>query len=96
MNFRNFQFEQDPFSKNAEGIGKIYHGVLLLMKVLDNKLQIKIMKINFYDLYYTVIKSRDGKEIVNGQYEDNENEEINFNDFITPSHNIEINLVKQY
>ena len=32
MNIKNFNFEQDPFSKNAEGIRKIYHEVLLLMK----------------------------------------------------------------
>ena len=32
MNIKNFNFEQDTFSKNAEGISKIYHEVLLLMK----------------------------------------------------------------
>ena len=30
----NFQFEEDPFTKNVPGIGKNYHAVLLLMKFL--------------------------------------------------------------
>ena len=37
------------------------------------------MNINFYDLYYTVLKSRDEKEIIDNQYE---NDYINFNDII--------------
>ena len=41
---------------------------------------------NFYDLYYTIIKSRDEKESVN----DNEIDYIFFNDFITPNHYIGI------
>ena len=45
------------------------------------------MKVYYYDLYYTVIKNRDEKEIVDNQYE---NDYINFNDFITPNHNISI------
>ena len=36
MNIRRqsntFQFEEDPLSKNVEGISKTYHEVLLLMK----------------------------------------------------------------
>ena len=44
------------------------------------------MNINYCDLYFTVIKSRDDNEIVN----DNENDCINFNDFITPNHYIGI------
>ena len=35
MNNKNFRFEEDPFAKNAQGIGKIYHEVLMLMKFLD-------------------------------------------------------------
>ena len=42
------------------------------------------MNINYNDLYYTVIKSRDI------QYENDENDYINFNDFITPNHCIGI------
>ena len=50
MNNQNFRFEEDPFSKNAEGIVKIYHDVLMLMKFLQTKPQVKNMKINYYDL----------------------------------------------
>ena len=32
MNIKNFRFEKDHFSKNAQGIAKIDHEVLLLMK----------------------------------------------------------------
>ena len=49
------------------------------MKFLQTKLQIENMNINYYDLYYTVIKSRNEKEIVDNQYE---NDSINFNDII--------------
>ena len=42
---RNFQFEEDPFSKNAQGISKINHEALL-MKFLQTKPQVKNMNIN--------------------------------------------------
>ena len=29
MNIKNFIFEEDPFSKGVQGIGKTYHDVLL-------------------------------------------------------------------
>ena len=58
MNIRNSIFEEDPSSKDARGISKIYHEILLLMKFLQRKPQIKNMKINYYDLHYTVIKNR--------------------------------------
>ena len=48
------------------------------------------MNINYYDLYFTVIKNRDEKEIVNNKYEDNKNDYINLNEFFTPNHNISI------
>ena len=64
MKNRNFQTQdQDPFSRNARGISKIYHEVLLLMKFLQTKPQVKNMNINYYDLYYTLIKTRDEKRI---------------------------------
>ena len=53
-----FQFEEDPFSKNVQGIGKFYHEVLLLTKLLQTKPSVTSVKINYYDLYYTVIKNR--------------------------------------
>ena len=34
------------------------------MKFLQTKPQVKNMNINYYDLYYTVVKNRDDKEIV--------------------------------
>ena len=86
MKHRNFQTEEVPFSKNAQGISTIYHEVLLLMKFLQNKPQVKKMNINYYDLYYTIIKNRDEKKIMN----DNENDYNNPIDFITPNHYIGI------
>ena len=59
-----FQIEEGPFSKNVQGIGKIYHEVLLIMKFLQTKPPVKRVNINYYDLYYTFIKNRDNKEIV--------------------------------
>ena len=41
MNYRRqsgtFQFEEDPFPKNAEGSSKIYHEVSLILKCLQTK-----------------------------------------------------------
>ena len=54
-----FQFEEDPFRKKVQGIGKIYHEVLLVLKFLQTKPQVKSMNITYYDLFYTVIKNRD-------------------------------------
>ena len=81
--------DQDPFSKNAQGIHKIYHEVLLLMKFLQTKPQIKNMNINYYDLYYTVIKSRDENKDIDNQYEDDYHDYIDINDFI-PNHYVGI------
>ena len=71
MNYRRqsntFQFEEDPSSKNVQGMGKIYREVLFLMKFLLTKPQVKNMNINYYDLYCTVIENRDDKEIVNDE-----------------------------
>ena len=51
MNIRRqcgtFQIEEDLFSKNVQGFGKIYHEVLLLMKSLQTKPQVKSMNIIF-------------------------------------------------
>ena len=57
----NIRFDEDPFAKNAQGISKIYHEVLKLMKFLQTKPQVKNMNINYNDLYYTVIRNRDEK-----------------------------------
>ena len=42
----NIRFDEDPFTKNAQGISKIYHEVLLLMKFLQTHPQVKSMNIN--------------------------------------------------
>ena len=85
----NFQTNnQDPFAKNAQGISKIYHEVLLLMKFLQTKPEVKNMNINYYDLYYTVIKIRDENGDIDYQYDNDDNDYIDINDFITPNHNI--------
>ena len=70
MKNKNFQTnDRDPFSRYAQGISKIYHEVSLLMKFLLTKPQVKTMNINYYDLYYTVIKVRDENKDIDNQYE---------------------------
>ena len=85
----NIRFDEDPFAKNAKGVSKIYHEVVLLMKVSQTKPQVKNMNTNYYDLYYTVIKVRDENKDIDNQYESDENGYINFND-IVPNHYIGI------
>ena len=53
------------------------------MIFVQTKPQVKNMNKNYYDLYFTVMKNKDDKEIVN--YDDYENDYINFKDFITPN-----------
>ena len=57
----------------------MYHEVFLLMNFLQTKPQIRDMNIIYYILYYTVIKSRDGKVNVDNQYE---TDFIIFEDFV--------------
>ena len=90
MKNKNFQTQQEPFSRNAQSISKIYHEVLLLMKFLQTKPQVKNMNINYYDLYYSVIKTRDENRDIDNQYENDANDYIIVNDFITPNHYIGI------
>ena len=84
----NIRIDEDPFAKNAQGMSKIYHEVLLLMKFLQTKPQVNNININYYDLYYTVIKNRDEKEIVNIQYE---NDIISLNDVNRPNIYVGVN-----
>ena len=86
----NFETQQDPFAKNAQGIRKIYHEVLLLMKFLQTKPQVKNMNINYYDLFYTVIKTRDENKDIDNQYENDDNDYISLNDVIIPNHYVGI------
>ena len=82
MKNKNFQTQEDPFAKNAKSISRIYHEVLLVMKFLQTKPQVKNMNINSYDLYYTVIKVTDENKEIDNQYENDENDYINFNDIV--------------
>ena len=84
MKNKNFQTQEDPFSRNAQGISKIYHEILLLMKFLQTKPQIKNMNIKYYVLKYTVIRIRDENKDIDNQFEDD------YNDVITPNHYIGI------
>ena len=88
MKIINFRFEGDPFDKNVRGISKIYHEAMNSVNVLQTKPLVRIINLNFFDWHYAVIKNRDHKEIVNDEIESNENYYINFDDFITPNHNI--------
>ena len=90
MNIRIFEFEEELFSKNAQDISKNYPEVKLLMKFLQTKPQVKNMNNIYYDFYYTVIKDRDEKEIVDDQYENVENDYNKYEAFIIPNHNISI------
>ena len=76
------RFDEDPFAKNAQGINKSYHEVLMLMNFLQTKPQVKNMTIK-YNLYYTVIKERDEKQNVDNQYE---NDFVSLNDVFIPNH----------
>ena len=82
----SIRFNEDPFAKNAQVISKSHHEVLLLMKFLQTKPQVKDMNIKYYDLYYTVIKNRDDKQKVNDEYQIYENDFISLNDVIIPNH----------
>ena len=44
---KTFHFEEDGFSRNAQIIGKIYHEVVILIKFLQAKLQVKNMNNKF-------------------------------------------------
>ena len=55
---KNFQTQEDPFSRNVQCISEIYYEVLLLKKFLQTKPTVKNMNIDYYDLYYTVIKKK--------------------------------------
>ena len=84
----SFQFEGDPFSKDIQGNSKHYREILLLMNFLQTKPKIKSMNNNYYDLYYTVNKTRDDEEIEEYKCENIENDCINFDVFFTPEHYI--------
>ena len=82
--------DEDLFAKNAQSISKISHEVLLLMKFLQTKPQVKNMNINYFDLYYTVIENRDDKQIFIDEYQNYENDFISFSDVIILNHYVGI------
>ena len=57
------------------------------------------MNINYYDLYYTIFKTRDENKNIDNQYEEYYHDYIDINDFLsainysTPSREILSNLV---
>ena len=87
---KKVQTQEDPFSKIAQGISKIFQEVLLLKKLLQTKPQVKNMYNKYYDLYYTVIKTRNEKQKVNDEFQNYENDFISLNDVIIPNHYDEI------
>ena len=50
----SFKFEEDNFSKIAQGIALIMRECLLLLKRLQTESEIKFKKTKYSDLYYTV------------------------------------------
>ena len=58
------------------------------MNFLQTKTQVKNMNIKYFDLYYTIIKTRDeNRDIDNqNQNENDGNDYISLNDVIIPNH----------
>ena len=77
-----FQFQEDPLNKNVQGIGKIYHEVLFLLKFSQTKPQVKGMNITYYDLFNIFIENTDENRVFDDKYENNGNA------YITPNHYI--------
>ena len=50
-----FLFEEHASAENAQGISNIFREVPFLVKFLQTKRQVKLMNMNYYDLYYTVV-----------------------------------------
>ena len=58
----NINMDEDPFAKNAQGICKIYHQVLILLNFFQTKPRFKSMNINYYDFSYSVIEKIEKKK----------------------------------
>ena len=52
------------------------------MKFLQTKPKVKNMNNNYYDLYYTVIKTRDENNDIDIQFENDYNDYMNFNNIL--------------
>ena len=94
MNFKRgrriFQFEEDSFANKAEGISIIYQEVLLKLKNLQTKPQVKSMNVKYFDLFDAFIESRGEKEIETDEYEKTEIHYVKYKDFIIPDRHIGI------
>ena len=60
------------------------------MKFLQTKPQVENMNNNYYDLYYTVIKTRDNNKDIDIQYENDYNDYNSLNDVILPNYYVGI------
>ena len=49
-NIMDIRMDEDPSAKNAHSISKFYQEVVLLLKLLQTKPQVKNMNKNYYDL----------------------------------------------
>ena len=58
----NNQMDGDPFAKNAQDTGKIHQEVLLLMKFLQTKPQVKNMNILFIMIYIIQLLKKEMKK----------------------------------
>ena len=74
---KSYDIKENPLSKIAESIRKIYQELLLLMKLLQTKPQVQSFNIEYKDLCYTVIKSRDEKEIETEDEHENDDRDSN-------------------
>ena len=52
-----YQFEEDPFSRNGQTIGKTFQVISIFMKILQIRPRDLSMNLNFYDLCFTVIEN---------------------------------------
>ena len=91
----NFNSKKIFFCKDARGISKVCHKVILTMTILQTKPRVGNTKVNYYDLYCTVIENRDEKENVNNENENNENDFINYEDFLHLIMMCQLNLVRE-
>ena len=91
MNNRNFKFE-DPSAKNAKVVSLLVKFIIkcyYLKNIYRLNLRLRIWRWIIMIYNTLLFKNRDEKEIVNDEFEDNENDFINYEDFITPNHYIE-------
>ena len=57
-----FQFDEDPLAKISQGIVNFFHEVIIILKFLQTKRQVKSMNKKYYDSYNTVYKKLNDEE----------------------------------